>query len=71
LTLAPQNAEQVVAFIAGLSDVQRDRLVKLANFLHRLTSNIPRLTSPEGIKTISKSVANNFAIPLESLRSIA
>ena len=34
LTLAPQNSEQAVAFVAGLSDVQRDRLVALADANH-------------------------------------
>jgi hypothetical protein len=34
LTLAPQDSESTVAFIAGLSDVQRDRLVALADANH-------------------------------------
>ena len=34
LTLAPQNAEEAIAFVAGLSDVQRDRLVALADANH-------------------------------------
>ena len=33
-TLAPQNADEAVAFVAGLSDVQRDRLVALADANH-------------------------------------
>ncbi|MGB7553457.1 MAG: hypothetical protein WBM04_03740 [Candidatus Korobacteraceae bacterium] len=34
LTLAPENSEEAVAFVAGLSDVQRDRLVALADANH-------------------------------------
>jgi hypothetical protein len=34
LTLAPQNADQAVSFVAGLNDVQRDRLVTLADANH-------------------------------------
>ncbi len=34
LTLAPENSEAAVAFVAGLSDVHRDRLVALADANH-------------------------------------
>ena len=34
LTLAPRDAEQAVGFVAGLSEVQRDRLLALADANH-------------------------------------
>ncbi len=48
LTLAAQNSEPAVAFVAGLSDVQRDRLVALADANHVVIRAFSVIAQPSG-----------------------
>ena len=58
LTLAPQDAGQAVSFVAGLSDVQRDRLLALADANHVVIRAFSVVAQQAGANTALADWAN-------------